>query len=233
MHDILCNPNVRDLTSAELSRSLTLYSMPVYPGAFTTSRFSIASAKLLVMGGSTGGVEAFTYIVKNLPASLPGTIIVQHMPDNFLPAFAERLDQLCPLEVRLAKDGEFIRPNCILVAAGNQHIVVKCVGGKYLVNFKKGPKVNYHCSSIDVLFKSAAKSAGAKAVGILLTGMGNDGARGLLAMKMAGAHTLIQDEKTSTVFGMPKAAIKLNAANAVAPLETIAYEITAEVVKRV
>lgn len=177
--------------------------------------------KVLAIGASTGGTTTIERIVKDLPPTTPGTVIVQHMPKDFTRLFAERLDSICPLRVREARDGEPVVPGLALVAPGDRHMVVERSGAQYHVRIKDGPKVYYQRPSVDVLFYSLARNAGRNAVGVILTGMGGDGARGLLAMREAGARTLAQDESTSVVFGMPKEAIRLGAAEKVVPLDQI------------
>lgn len=177
--------------------------------------------KVLAIGASTGGTTTIERIVRDLPPTTPGTVIVQHMPKDFTRLFAERLNSVCPLRVREARDGEPVVPGLALVAPGDRHMVVERSGAQYHVRIKDGPKVYYQRPSVDVLFYSLARNAGRNAVGVILTGMGGDGARGLLAMREAGARTLAQDESTSVVFGMPKEAIRLGAAEKVVPLDQI------------
>ncbi len=177
--------------------------------------------KVLAIGASTGGTTTIERIVRDLPPTTPGTVIVQHMPKDFTRLFAERLNSICPLRVREASDGEPVVPGLALVAPGDRHMVVERSGAQYHVRIKEGPKVYYQRPSVDVLFYSLARNAGRNAVGVILTGMGGDGARGLLAMREAGARTLAQDESTSVVFGMPKEAIRLGAAEMVVPLDQI------------
>ena len=178
--------------------------------------------KLVVVGASTGGTEALREFLAALPPDAPGIVIVQHMPEAFTRRFASRLDGLCRLHVREATDGDRVLPGHALVAPGNRHTVLARSGAEYLVRVQDGPPVNRHRPSVDVLFESAARVAGADAVGALLTGMGDDGARGLLALHEAGARTVAQDEATCVVFGMPREAIALGAAQEVLPLEAIA-----------
>lgn len=178
--------------------------------------------KVVAIGASTGGTEALRLILEALPHDAPGMVIVQHMPQHFTAAFARRLDGLCRVEVKEAADGDSVIPGRVLIAPGNRHLLLKRSGARYYVEIKDGPLVRRHRPSVDVLFRSAARYAGANAVGILLTGMGDDGASGLLEMRLAGARTLAQDEATSIVFGMPAEAIKLGAAERVLPLPEIA-----------
>ncbi len=175
--------------------------------------------KVVAIGASTGGTKAIETILTRLPASCAGTVIVQHMPERFTTAFAERLNSICKMEVREAGDGDRVVPGVALIAPGNRHMLLDRSGANYLTKLKDGPRVHYQRPSVDVLFNSVAKHAGPNAIGILLTGMGADGAQGLLEMRKRGAYTVAQDEATSVVFGMPKEAIRLGAADDIAPLE--------------
>jgi two-component system chemotaxis response regulator CheB len=177
--------------------------------------------KVIVIGASTGGTEALRALLEVLPADSPGIIIVQHMPEGFTRAFANRLDTLCEISVKEAQDNDTILRGQALIAPGNHHMLLKRSGARYYVEIKEGPLVCRHRPSVDVLFRSAARYAGRNAVGAILTGMGDDGARGMLEMKQAGAYTIAQDEATSVVFGMPNEAIKLGAVNEVLPLRKI------------
>ncbi len=173
------------------------------------------------VGASTGGTEALTNFLKALPLDSPGIVIVQHMPEMFTKSFAERLNELCRITVKEAANGDSVIRGRALIAPGNYHTLLKRSGAKYYVEVKEGTFVNRHRPSVDVLFRSTAKYAGANAIGIIMTGMGDDGARGLLEMKEAGAKTIAQDEKSCVVFGMPKEAIKINAADKILPLDKI------------
>ncbi len=186
--------------------------------ALARQALSQTTHKILAIGASTGGTEAIREVLTSLPVSTPGTVIVQHMPPHFTTAFAERLNSLCAMEVREAKGGEVVVPGLALIAPGDFHMVLKRSGARYFTELTKTARVHHQRPAADVLFKSVAKQAGKNAVGVILTGMGADGAEGLLAMRNAGAHTLAQDEKSCVVFGMPKEAIKLNAAEQVVPL---------------
>ncbi len=177
--------------------------------------------KIIAIGASTGGVQALTCVLSSLPADSPGTLVVQHMPAQFTRSFAERLNETCAVQVKEADDGDHIIPGRVLIAPGGYHMVLQRSGASYYVAIKDGPAVCHQKPSVEVLFNSVAKYAGANAVGAILTGMGNDGAKGLLALKEAGAHTIAQDEATCVVFGMPREAIRLNAAEAIVPLEKI------------
>jgi two-component system chemotaxis response regulator CheB len=178
--------------------------------------------KILAVGASTGGTVAVEAMVRALPADAPGTVIVQHIPGGFSASFANRLNDVCAMEVREAKDGDRVVPGVILVAPGGWHMVLTKSGAEYLVRIKDGPLVHYQKPAVDILFQSVAKSAGANAIGVILTGMGSDGAKGLFAMREAGALTIAQDEATSLVFGMPKEAIQLGGASEILPLNNIA-----------
>lgn len=179
------------------------------------------SAKIIAIGASTGGTEAIYSIVKNLPASTPGIVIVQHIPPVFSRMFSERLNNSTNLEVKEAKTGDFVTKGRVLIAPGDRHMKIVRIGDRYKVHCFTGDKVNGHCPSVDVLFESVAKEAGADAVGVILTGMGYDGAKGLLAMKRAGAGTIGQDEQSSVVYGMPKVAYNIGAVEKQASLESI------------
>ena len=177
--------------------------------------------KVVLVGASTGGTEALRELLAAMPADAPGIVIVQHMPENFTRAFAERLDGLCAMSVKEAVNGDPVLRGHALVAPGNHHLLLKRSGARYFVEVRDGPLVCRHRPSVDVLFRSGARYAGRNAVGILMTGMGNDGAHGLLELKQAGAATIAQDEATCVVFGMPHEAIKLGAADRVLPLGAI------------
>lgn len=182
---------------------------------------SKSNIKVVAIGASTGGTEAINYIIKSLPADMPGIIIVQHMPPVFTRMFAERLNELSTLEVKEARDGDSITPGKVLIAPGDYQMTVLQNGSNYAVRCRTGERVNGHCPSVDVLFHSVAEQYKAKAMGIILTGMGYDGAKGLLAMRQQGARTIGQDEKTSVVYGMPKVAYNIGAVERQAPLESI------------
>jgi two-component system chemotaxis response regulator CheB len=181
--------------------------------------------KVIAIGASTGGTKAIEAVLANLPATIPGIVIVQHMPEHFTTSFAQRLNEICPMEVREAKNQDRVVPGVALIAPGNQHMVLTRSGGTYLVRIKDGPRVHYQRPSVDVLFHSVAKTAARNAVGVVLTGMGADGAKGMLAMKENGAYTMAQDEATCVVYGMPKEAVKLGATDEVVPLSAISSTI--------
>lgn len=178
--------------------------------------------KIVIVGASTGGTEALRVFLMALPQDAPGTVIVQHMPEHFTRAFSQRLDSLCRIEVKEAEDGDRVLRGRVLIAPGNRHTLLKRSGARYYVEVRDGPLVCRHRPSVDVLFRSAARYAGVNAVGVLMTGMGDDGARGMLEMKAAGGYTIAQDETTSVIFGMPQEAIKLGGVDKVRPLERIA-----------
>jgi two-component system chemotaxis response regulator CheB len=183
------------------------------------------SNKVIAIGASTGGTEALKTLLVQMPSNSPGMVIVQHMPANFTTAFAERLNGLCQITVKEAKDNDSVSHGTALIAPGNYHMLLRRSGARYYVEVKTGPMVHHQRPAVDVLFKSTAQYAGANSIGVILTGMGADGAAGLLDMKNMGAGTIAQDEKSCVVFGMPKEAIKLGAADKVLPLEKIASEI--------
>lgn len=178
--------------------------------------------KVIVVGASTGGTKALEVFLEALPQNTPGIVIVQHMPEHFTRSFAKRLDGLCLLNVKEAENNDSVIPGRALIAPGNRHVVLKRSGARYYVEVKDGPLVSRHRPSVDVLFRSTARYAGQNAIGILMTGMGSDGAKGLLEIKTAGGKTVAQDEESCVVFGMPKEAVNLGAAEHILPLEDIA-----------
>jgi len=177
--------------------------------------------QIVAIGASTGGTVALARILARLPANTPGIVITQHMPEAFTRSFAARLDQVSALEIKEAEDGDSVVTGRALVAPGNRHLLLKRSGARYYVQVKDGPLVNRHRPSVDVMFRSVARTAGRNAVGVLLTGMGRDGAIGMQEMKQVGARTVAQDEASCVVFGMPKAAIDLQAVDRIATLERI------------
>ncbi len=181
--------------------------------------------KIIAIGASTGGTEALRVVLEQIPAGFPGIVVVQHMPPQFTTAFADRLNTLCRIRVKEAADNDRVHSGVALIAPGDFHMLLDRSGAHYVVRLKKGPRVHYQRPAVDVLFQTVAKKAGLNAVGVILTGMGRDGAKGLLAMKQAGAQTIAQDEKTCVVFGMPKEAIQLGAADQVLPLDRIATKL--------
>ena len=178
--------------------------------------------KVIVVGASTGGTEAIKVFLEKMPADSPGIVIVQHMPEHFTKSFADRLDTLCKMSVKEAQDNDTVMTGRALIAPGNFHTLLKRSGARYYVEVKEGPLVSRHRPSVDVLFRSAARYAGGNAVGVIMTGMGDDGAKGMLEMKEAGVYTIAQDEASCVVFGMPQEAIKLGGVAKVYPLEDIA-----------
>ncbi|MBN2347715.1 MAG: chemotaxis response regulator protein-glutamate methylesterase [Bacteroidales bacterium] len=176
---------------------------------------------VVVVGASTGGTDALQVFLQAMPSDAPGIVIVQHMPEHFTRSFANRLDSICQIAVKEAENGDFVTCGRALIAPGNKHTLLKRSGARYYVEVQEGPLVNRHRPSVDVLFRSTARFAGKNAVGIIMTGMGDDGAKGLLEMKQAGAYTIAQDEKSCIVFGMPKAAINMEASSIVLPLNEI------------
>jgi len=185
----------------------------------------VTTDKIIAIGASTGGPEALRLILEAMPCEVPGMVLVQHMPEGFTAAFAQRLNQTCAIEVKEAQNGDRIVSGQALLAPGNRHATVERDGTHYVVKIVDGPLVSRHRPSVDVLFRSVAQSAGANAIGVILTGMGSDGARGLVEMKNAGALTIAQDESSCVVFGMPKEAIERGAVDKVAALSRIPHEI--------
>lgn len=200
-------------------------SVPHAP--FTTGN-GFRQDAVIAIGASTGGTEAIERVLQRMPVNCPGILIAQHIPPVFSRSFAERLNQVCPIEVREATDGESLVPGTALVAPGDFHMLLRRSPGEYRVEVKTGPRVCYQRPSVDVLFSSVAESAGERAVGALLTGMGSDGAKGLLAMKKAGGYTVAQDESSCVVFGMPREAIRTGAVTRVVALDRVASTIISE-----
>lgn len=178
--------------------------------------------KVIALGASTGGTESLLAVLRMLPTDCPGVVVVQHMPEGFTAAFARRLDGLCAVTVREAANGDPVLRGHVLIAPGNRHLLLRRSGARYTVEVRDGPLVSRHRPSVDVLFRSVARSAGPNAVGAIMTGMGDDGAHGLLEMRQAGAVTIAQDEASCVVFGMPREAIRLGAAERVVPLDLLA-----------
>jgi two-component system chemotaxis response regulator CheB len=190
---------------------------PAPPRALTRTTHQV-----LAVGASTGGTVAIEHMLREFPPNAPGTVITQHMPEMFTRYFAERLNQIAAVQVKEATDGDSVVPGVVLVAPGDKHLLLKRDGARYYAAVREGPRVNRHRPSVDVMFRSVAQVAGRNAVGVLLTGMGGDGAKGLLEMREAGARTFAQDEASCVVFGMPKVAIELGAAGEVLPLGRMA-----------
>ncbi len=185
--------------------------------------------KIIAIGASTGGTDAILKVLTRLPKRVPGIVIVQHMPQYFTKAFASRLNSVCEIEVKEATDGDKIEPGTALVAPGDYHMVISNVGETYFVRLNQDSRINQHRPSVDVLFDSVAKKIGDKSIGILLTGMGKDGANGLAAMKGSGAYTIAQDEDSCIVFGMPREAIKLGGAVEIVSLNNISNKILSKI----
>jgi two-component system chemotaxis response regulator CheB len=215
------------IRAAALARISRREPAEAKPPAAALPAAAAGASRVIAIGASTGGTEAIESILRRLPENCPGLVIAQHIPAGFSRAFAERLNQSCAIEVREAVDGDRVEPGLALVAPGNLHMLLRKSGAGYRVSVKDGPPVCYQRPSVDVLFQSAAAAAGAGAVGVILTGMGSDGAQGLLKMRQAGAATIAQDEETCVVFGMPKEAIRCGAADRVVPLKKIPEAILA------
>ena len=190
---------------------------------------SNGSGKIIALGASTGGTEALIEVVKKLPANSPPVVIVQHMPANFTKLYAARMNSCCPMSVKEAEDGDRLTNGQVIIAAGEFHLTLEKDARGYYVKSRRGEKVSGHCPSVDVLFESVARTAGKDAVGAILTGMGSDGAEGLLKMRNSGAYTIGQDEETCVVYGMPGVAYKIGAVMKQLPLERIAEEILTKV----
>jgi two-component system chemotaxis response regulator CheB len=220
---------VRAAAGAKVGRALTHKPLSAPPRKLTADAvlapgfeaMAVTTDRFTAIGTSTGGTQALEFVLSSLPRTCPGLVVVQHMPEKFTAAFAQRLDRICEIEVREARTGDRVIPGRAIIAPGGQHLVVKRSGAQYVVEVVAAPPVNRHCPSVDVLFRSCAKYAGRNAMGVIMTGMGDDGARGLLEMHQAGARTLAQDEDSCVVFGMPKEAIKLGAADRIVPLSAI------------
>ena len=211
--------------AAALEPQKKLSADVMLPPPVATRALKTTTEKVVCIGASTGGTEQLRAVLTALPPDSPGIVIVQHMPEHFTAAFARRLDGLCEIDVREAQDGDAVRAGLALIAPGNKHMVLQRSGARYHVSIKDGPLVSRHRPSVDVLFRSAAQYAGPNALGVIMTGMGDDGAHGLLEMRRAGAATVAQNEDTCVVFGMPREAIALGAAERVAALQAIPAEI--------
>ena len=211
---------IRVAASAKVTRRQKSISLPTQQKP-ELKLLQKTTHKVIAIGASTGGTRAIEAVLRELPASTPGTVVVQHMPEHFTSAFAERLNGVCQMEVREARNNDSVVPGLALIAPGNKHMVLVRSGAHYQVRIKDGPPVQHQRPSVDVLFYSVAENAGSNAVGVLLTGMGADGAKGLLAMHKSDAYTIAEDETSCVVFGMPKEAIKLDAAQDITPLPEI------------
>ncbi len=233
--DVMCKPgssySVKDM-GEQLAEKIKAASQarrrPYTPPATVkrpTAMTIRTTDKVIAIGASTGGTEAIKQVLTALPGNMPPIVVVQHMPQHFTKSFAERLNELCDLEVKEAEDHEHLSPGKVLLAPGNYHTVVKRSGATYYVEVKGGPLVFHQRPSVEVMFSSVARFVGRNAIGVILTGMGKDGAEGLLEMRQAGAWTIAQDESTSVVFGMPKEAIALGGVSEVLPIHQIAQAI--------
>ena len=238
--DVICKPGsaystqnitqdivkaVRTASVAKLSKTASApvaSKVEVETPALNGSHLVHTTNKLIAIGSSTGGTRALETVITQLPANLPGIVIVQHMPPVFTKSFADRLNSISKVKVKEAEDGDHISHGTVLIAPGNYHMLVEKNGAKYYTRIKQGPPVHHQRPSVDVLFHSVAKAAGVNAMGVILTGMGADGAKGLLAMKESGAYTIGQNEETCVVYGMPREAAKLGAVTDVLPLESVA-----------
>jgi two-component system chemotaxis response regulator CheB len=212
---------VRTAARARVERRVEPAAAEVAPRGPMAATFA-TTHRVLAIGASTGGTQAIEQLLTRLPATTPGTVIVQHMPEHFTAAFAKRLDGCCAMHVKEAVDGDVIAPGVALIAPGGRHMVVQANGARWVARIKEGPKVHHQRPAVDVLFQSVARQVGRNAVGVLLTGMGADGAAGMVQMREAGAWTIAQDEATCVVFGMPREAIAQGGACEVLPLPRIA-----------
>jgi len=220
--------NVRNLARRPAARPLepaVKYTADVILAPGATTAMARTTERVVAIGTSTGGTQALEEVLTALPPDAPGLVIVQHMPEKFTAAFAQRLDGLCEISVKEAAHGDRLLPGLALIAPGGRHLVLKRSGAQYHVEVLDGPLVNRHRPSVDVLFRSVARCAGANALGVIMTGMGDDGAAGLLEMRQAGAYTLAQDEASCVVFGMPKEAIRRGGVERSVPLGEVAREL--------
>ncbi|MGD9949482.1 MAG: chemotaxis response regulator protein-glutamate methylesterase [Desulfobulbus sp.] len=215
----LAKPLARTITSSPHPRNNADVVLAVEKHSFATTE------KIILVGASTGGTEALKVFLMDLPADSPGILITQHMPEAFTKTFARRLDGLCKIAVKEAEHGERVLPGHAYLAPGNRHLLLKRSGANYMTELSDGPPVNRHRPSVDVLFRSAANCAGKNAIGVIMTGMGDDGAAGMLEMHQAGASTLAQDEQSCVVFGMPKEAIARGGVDEVVPLQDLALRL--------
>jgi two-component system chemotaxis response regulator CheB len=236
LRDFLTDPSNGLVASVRAAAASNLRAMRTRPAAINTGAppmlrppapaaagaMAVTTDRVVAVGSSTGGVQAIEALLTALPRTAPGMVIVQHMPERFTAALAERLNSLCAMDVKEAADGDRVVDGRVLIAPGGRHMQLLRSGAQYVVSVRDGPLVNRHKPSVDVLFKSVAHCAGANALGIILSGMGDDGARGLREMRDAGARTAAQDEATSVVYGMPREAVRLGAAEAVLPLGQLA-----------
>ncbi len=216
-----CNELIEKILAASCARisNNTTKQMDASPQKLHMAE---TTSKIIAIGASTGGVQALSRVLSSLPVNVPGTLVVQHMPAHFTSSFAERLNKECQVNVKEARDGDSVLPGHVLIAPGGYHMLLRRSGANYYVNIKDGPRVCHQIPSVEVMFNSVAKYAGANAIGAILTGMGNDGAKGLLNMRKNGAHTLAQDQDSCVVYGMPKEAAECGAAERIVPLSNIA-----------
>ncbi len=236
--EVICKPGsaystqniTQDIVKAIRTASVAKFQkniLPTQPSStkidYTNNDSSLVHTtnKIIAIGSSTGGTRALEVILTKLPGNLPGTVVVQHMPPVFTKSFAERLNSICQVTVKEAEDGDHIQPGTVLIAPGNYHMLVVKNGARYYIRIKQGPPVHHQRPSVDVLFNSVASSVGINAMGVILTGMGADGAKGLLNMKEKGSYTIGQDEATSVVYGMPREAYKIGAVTDQLPLDRI------------
>ncbi len=219
--------NLRKISATTMEIQPKLTADVIIPKATGKSMVQ-TTEKVVVVGASTGGTEALRVFLESFPVDSPGIVIVQHMPETFTTAFSKRLDGICKISVKEAEDGDSVIRGRALIAPGNKHMLLKRSGARYYVEIKEGPLVSRHRPSVDVLFRSAARYAGKNTVGVIMTGMGDDGAKGMKEMKEAGAYNIAQDEKSCVVFGMPNEAIKLGGVDKVLSLEAIALHVMKE-----
>ncbi|MCP3875741.1 MAG: chemotaxis response regulator protein-glutamate methylesterase [Desulfobacteraceae bacterium] len=210
---------IRAVYGAKLKPVLTQKRKPM--AAIKSKALAATTNKIIAIGASTGGTEALKKVLIRLPQNFPGIVVVQHMPAQFTTSFADRLDELCQMRVKEAQNGDTVTNGQVLIAPGNYHMLLKRSGARYYVEVKTGPLVHYQRPAVDILFKTVAKYAGANAIGIILTGMGKDGAKGMLEMKKAGAINIAQDEKSCVVYGMPKEAVDIGAVDHVQDIYNI------------
>ncbi|WP_461205766.1 protein-glutamate methylesterase/protein-glutamine glutaminase [Clostridium sp. DL1XJH146] len=230
--DFVTKPNVQSpkevenfilelIAKVKIAANANIIEKPILKVQQSYSKISVDTQKVIAIGASTGGTRAINDILMQLPPEIPGIVIVQHIPPIFSKMFAERLDAQTKFNVKEAENGDYLEPGKILIAPGDQHMSVRKIGDRYKVELFIGEKINGHCPSVDVLFESVAKEVKNNAIGIILTGMGYDGAKGLLSMKRKGAQTIGQDEESSVVYGMPKVAYEVGAVEKQASLEKI------------
>ncbi|MCQ2216203.1 MAG: chemotaxis response regulator protein-glutamate methylesterase [Bacteroidales bacterium] len=209
------------IPTANITQVSPKYSADVVLEKGNLNDVIVDTETVIVLGASTGGTEAIRVVLRDMPEQMPGIAIVQHMPEGFTRSFSNSLNNISKMEVKEAENGDKLYRGRVLIAPGNKHMLLKRVGKEYFVEVKEGPLVNRHRPSVDVLFRSAARYAGKNAIGVILTGMGNDGAKGLKELHDTGAHCIAQDEQSSVVFGMPKEAIKEGAADDVLSLDKV------------